>query len=65
MLNDAELTVVELAPNPRCAANHFFRMTLTKKAEGKRTTPAMAAGLAKTVWTVEQMLQRMDAIFVL
>lgn len=39
--------------------------TLTKNAEGKKTTPAMAAGLARSVWTVEQVLQRMDAIFVL
>jgi IS1 family transposase len=38
--------------------------TLTKKY-GKPTTPAMASGLARSVWTVEQMLQRMDAIFVL
>jgi IS1 family transposase len=39
--------------------------TLTKNANGKRTTPAMAGGLARTPWTVEQMLERMDAIFVL
>lgn len=39
--------------------------TLTKNANGKRTTPAMAAGLVKQPWTVEQMLERMDAIFVL
>lgn len=38
--------------------------TLSKKA-GKPTTPAMAAGLARKPWTVEQMLARMDAIFVL
>jgi IS1 family transposase len=38
--------------------------TLSKKA-GKPTTPAMAAGLATKPWTVEQMLARMDAIFVL
>ena len=38
--------------------------TLTKKY-GKPTTPAMASGLARSVWTVEQMLERMDAIFVL
>ena len=39
--------------------------TLTKNANGKKTTPAMAAGLSRSVWTVEQMLERMDAIFVL
>jgi IS1 family transposase len=39
--------------------------TLTKAANGKKTTPAMAAGLVRQPWTVEQMLQRMDAIFVL
>ena len=39
--------------------------TLTKQANGKKTTPAMAAGLARKPWTVEQMLERMDAIFVL
>jgi IS1 family transposase len=39
--------------------------TLTKAANGKRTTPAMAAGLSRSVWSVEQMLERMDAIFVL
>lgn len=39
--------------------------TLTKAAKGKKTTPAMASGLARQPWTVEQMLERMDAIFVL
>lgn len=39
--------------------------TLTKAANGKKTTPAMAAGPSRSVWTVEQMLARMDAIFVL
>lgn len=39
--------------------------TLTKAANGKKTTPAMAAGLARQPWTVEQVLARMDAIFVL
>lgn len=39
--------------------------TLTKAANGKKTTPAMAAGLARSAWTVEQLLARMDAIFVL
>lgn len=31
-------------------------MTLTKAAEGTRTTPAMAAGLTDRVWTVEDLL---------
>ena len=39
--------------------------TLTKQANGIKTTPAMAAGLAHSVWTVEQMLERMESIFVL
>jgi hypothetical protein len=39
--------------------------TLTKAAKGTKTTPAMAAGLSRSVWTVEQMLERMAAIFVL
>ncbi len=30
------------------------------KAAGRKTTPAMAAGLAKQVWTVEDMLRRLD-----
>ena len=35
-------------------------MTLTKKAKGIRTTPAMAAGLTNHVWTVEHILDLMD-----
>jgi IS1 family transposase len=38
--------------------------TLTKNS-GRPTTPAMSAGLTRKPWTVEQMLERMDAIFVL
>ena len=37
--------------------------TLTK-AHGAKTTPAMAAGLADRPWTVEDVLARMEAIFV-
>ena len=38
--------------------------TLTKKANGTKTTPAMTAGLASRPWTVEDVLARMDRIFV-
>ena len=34
--------------------------TLTKAAKGIKTTPAMAAGVTDRVWTVEDMLTRMD-----
>lgn len=48
-------------------ALHFFavnycqpRMTLTKKADGIHTSPAMVAGLTDHVWTIEEMLGMMD-----
>ncbi|HXN77031.1 MAG TPA: hypothetical protein VN876_10365, partial [Gemmatimonadaceae bacterium] len=34
--------------------------TLTKAAEGVKTTPAMAAGLTDHVWTVEDLLALMS-----
>ena len=34
--------------------------TLTKAANGVRTTPAMAAGISDHVWTVEEMLELLD-----
>jgi IS1 family transposase len=34
--------------------------TLTKAANGIKTTPAMAAGIADHVWTVEEMLSLLD-----
>jgi hypothetical protein len=33
--------------------------TLTKKAEGTKTTPAMAAGLTDHTWTLEELLREM------
>lgn len=48
-------------------ALHFFvynfcraHGTLTKKAEGVHTSPAMAAGLTDHVWKVEEVLALMD-----
>lgn len=38
--------------------------TLTKQANGTRTTPAMAAGLTSHPWTVEDVLARMEPTFV-
>ena len=40
-------------------------MTLTKNAKGKKTTPAMVCGLTDRVWTVENILERMDPNYVL
>ena len=34
--------------------------TLTKNADGVKTTPAMAAGVAKAPWTVEHILAMID-----
>ena len=34
--------------------------TLTKNANGIKTTPAMAAGLTDHVWSVEEILGLMD-----
>ncbi|MBA2706464.1 MAG: hypothetical protein H0U59_01485 [Gemmatimonadaceae bacterium] len=39
--------------------------TLTKTAGGIKTTPAMAAGIADHVWTVEEILGMMDPARVL
>ena len=48
-------------------ALHFFaanycraHMTLTKARGGIHTSPAMAAGLTDHVWTIEELLGRMD-----
>ena len=35
-------------------------MTLTRAANGVKTTPAMAAGISDHVWTVEEMLSLLD-----
>jgi hypothetical protein len=35
-------------------------MTLTKKAKGVKTTPAMASGLTNHTWTVEEILELMN-----
>jgi IS1 family transposase len=40
-------------------------MTLTKSAKGVKTTPAMACGLTDRVWTVENILEKMDPNYVL
>ena len=40
-------------------------MTLTKAANGIKTTPAMAAGLTNHVWKVEEILALMDPARVL
>lgn len=44
-------------------AYNFCRLqpTLTKTAGGIKTTPAIAAGVADHVWTVADILERMDA----
>lgn len=46
-------------------AQNFCRAhgTLTKNAKGYKTTPAMAAGLTDHVWTVEEMLEKLDGTF--
>ena len=55
--------------NHACAvALHFFaynfcrpHQTLTKKAKGIKTTPAMAAGLTGHPWKMEDLLRLMDS----
>ncbi len=49
---------------------HFFHynfcrphMTLTKRHRGVKTTPAMEAGLADGIWSVEDILERMESGF--
>jgi len=32
--------------------------TLTKDAEGRKTTPAMKAGLTDHVWTMDELLEK-------
>jgi len=46
-------------------AQNFCRAhgTLTKNAKGIKTTPAMAAGLTNHVWTVEEMLEKLDGTY--
>jgi hypothetical protein len=34
--------------------------TLTQNTEGRRTTPAMAAGVADHVWTIEDLIAMME-----
>jgi hypothetical protein len=43
-------------------AHNFIRAhgTLTKAAKGYKTTPAMACGLTDHVWSVEEMLSKME-----
>jgi IS1 family transposase len=43
-------------------AHNFLRAhgTLTKAAKGYKTTPAMACGLTDHVWSVEEMLSKME-----
>jgi IS1 family transposase len=43
-------------------AHNYLRAhgTLTKAAKGYKTTPAMACGLTDHVWTVEEMLSKME-----
>jgi IS1 family transposase len=43
-------------------AHNFLRAhgTLTKSAKGYKTTPAMVCGLTDHVWTVEEMLSKME-----
>jgi hypothetical protein len=36
--------------------------TLTKRAEGRKTTPAMEAGLTGHVWTIEDILAMMERL---
>lgn len=46
-------------------AHNFCRAhgTLTKAAKGYKTTPAMAAGLTHHVWSVEEMLEKLDGTY--
>ena len=46
-------------------AHNFLRAhgTLTSAAKGYRTSPAMAAGLTNHVWTVEEMLEKLEGSY--
>jgi IS1 family transposase len=46
-------------------AHNFLRAhgTLTAKAKGLKTSPAMAAGLTDHVWTIEEMLQKLEGSY--
>lgn len=46
-------------------AYNFLRAhgTLTAKAKGYKTSPAMVAGITDHVWTVEEMLQKMEPTY--
>lgn len=57
----------KLENHAHAVALHFFaanycrpHMTLTKRAGGIHTSPAMAAALTDHVWTIEEMLGMMD-----
>ena len=45
---------------------NFLRphMTLTKANDGRKTTPAMAAGVASCVWTMEDLVAMMERLVV-
>ena len=58
----------KVANHAYAVALHFFaynfcrpHQTLTKKAKGVKTTPAMAAGLTDHPWKMEDLLGLMEA----
>jgi hypothetical protein len=44
-------------------AHNFLKVhsTLTKQRDGVKTTPAMAAGITDHVWSVDELVERMDS----
>jgi IS1 family transposase len=46
-------------------AHNFLRAhgTLTKAAKGYKTSPAMAAGITNHLWTVEEMMQKIEGTY--
>lgn len=54
----------ELAMALQMFSHNFLKAhgTLTKAAGGRKTSPAMASQVTDHLWTVEEMLEKMDGL---